>query len=271
MPAKAQETALAKVSAKDVATGARLAKSRVEARGRRLAKEAIERQDSKEWWDRIERLGSKFIESGLVKTAAGAVAGGLSLIPTSIEMVEKNLREFHTIYGAPGDDRNVSECRSECYRRQREGRHSVDWLLQCLEDCGDPVPPVVLGVDQTWWMKFRIYVNLHIIVPDFQMDIPGWKNPWTGEIIVQPTNFDVRKTLAFYVEYAATEFQPVAEPDAEFALRKVRAKAESQFRWQFPLFGAMAGANADLFIRIFTGGMTALGEMMKGIGEIVPG
>ena len=236
---------------------------------KRVERKQMALQEEREWWDRAERLAGKVIESGGLTILTGAVAGYLALIPTSIEVVQRDLRSFQTVYG-PSTGRNKSACESQCYNEFDRGGKSFDWLLQCLADCGDPVPPVVVGVRQTWWLKLRVFVNMHMLVPDFRMDMPGWKNPWTGEVIVQPTDFDLRRTLAFYIEWIGTDLQLVPE-EAEAALKRIAARADARIRWQFPLFGAMAGANADLFVKIFTGGMAALGEMLKGVGEIVPG
>jgi hypothetical protein len=263
MSAKARQTPRVALRVKKAPEPAKLAK--------REQKRLEERQDTKEFWDRMERLGGKLVD-GLVKVGpavAGGVLGYIAFTPTDFTILHADLVAYENYYGPPLPG---GGCEAHCYAEFNKGGKSFDWLLQCLEDCGDPPAPIVIGVTQTWRFELRILCYVHTLVPNLVVDVkPATLDlPWPLPDISTPGIYwSLRETLAFNIRLTADpEVQLVDDPIADRARQAAFAKVKSEVRGKLVLAGALGGFAGTLTLPAMLQGV---GEVLKGIGEIVPG
>lgn len=204
---------------------------------------------------------------------AGAGFGALSLWPQSIDPVgDPIILEDEQIF-SPSDPVALEECKRGC---DNIPPGEAQWA--CKRACEAKYGGALLAVRYRWRFGFRVLALLHTLVPN--IGIPATEaisipTPWPLPDITVPATpgWNMRDAMALYMVKESSALVRV-RPDGMVHTEDVKAArdaaivtAKRLIQQDLLLIGLMGGAGG---LSMLTELLKGTGEVLKGIGEIVP-
>ena len=273
----------------------------------KAAKVKAEADAQTAFWDRLERMGGKVLDAltapGVIPAIAGGVLGGVAMYPQTIDFVmdlddveiygtgtppaqkdaceraakaryDVNTARINAEYQAcfdacsgPPDRRQYCQegCEKERLRKQRaeDARYFRD-----LDACGQFT---VNGERHRFHFTAFLTAYFHTLIPSVGIDVPAINLPIFGQVS-PAVKWNLRDAFKFQLEKVITvdiaAVDGVVSADAVAAARKkAEATLTATLKRDFLVMGVALGASGGLVASFLSG----TGEVLKGIGEIVPG
>jgi len=220
----------------------------------RAEKAALKRADAKEVMDRVERIVGRMLTPEAIKLFTGAALGVVALRPQRFileesiqEMVVR--REHLDPKAAEQCEREYESCLAGCGSLTTGRRECIELCGEARNRCLNAGGRMVFDWDEeTWIFRFKVEVLAQNLMPNVDIPIAGWP---------------IRDAMAITTWKRATGRKYAADGPYEGQKRAQKA-AEDAISADLMVLGIGTGAVASELIQ-------ALGAVLRGIGEVVPG
>lgn len=261
------------------------------------------------FWDRLERVGAKLIDAltapGVIPAVAGGALGGIAMYPQTItatmdlddveifgtgtppaqkqacedaakvkhdaDTASINAQYEACVAGCGGPPDRRQNCQDACEQeRARKQRIADAAYFRAVDQCGQFF---INGERHHFHFTALITAYFHTLIPNIgiggtgAIDLP-WPLPdvpaTEGWNLRDAFRFSVKKVIS--VDVAADDSGVVHYESVQEAQKKAEKLLTAALKRDFLLLGITAGASGALIASFLSG----TGEILKGIGEIVP-